>query len=481
MLLQVVELEDGNNMKILPDGTVEIRNKSTGATKVVKPDDLPSYGISYKTYQDELGAYNQSVKGITPESKADIKKKDTGREISQFLDTLEENYSQAGGATFGEGPLARILGKVEDIKGGLGMSDAASLYGNQKQGFAATLKSLTGDTGVLTDQDFERLQKLLPGLGSTPGEAKGAFNVLRSQLAAKTGEQPKETSINPEYKLGPTGNQVVDLLLGKSINTAKDIGKGIAANITEPTRQKAEQQAYATADALFTQAQKESDPVKKIALLRDAQNITQSQGQSAKEVAQSFSPDVQENPLLRGLTTGLEVTNVAALPGMASGVKDLLTNIPKSFNKQAIAEARSAAANLVDKKVSTQKFLEVGDKFVTQDPTAKKLWETQLRPALEGVKELSIPDLLEQTKVWNDAYTSAGKVGKTALAGINDALARAAKQVIRDEAPEVAKQTAKLAKLYGMENFFSKFGPALIGGAGATVGGYAAGKAIGAK
>lgn len=41
-------------MRILPDGTVEIKNKVTGETKIIQPADLPNYGISYSNYEKEL-------------------------------------------------------------------------------------------------------------------------------------------------------------------------------------------------------------------------------------------------------------------------------------------------------------------------------------------------------------------------------------------------------------------------------------------
>ncbi len=53
-------------MQILQDGTVQIRNKTTGATKIVNPSDLPNYGIPYTKYKAELDAYRASVLGENP-------------------------------------------------------------------------------------------------------------------------------------------------------------------------------------------------------------------------------------------------------------------------------------------------------------------------------------------------------------------------------------------------------------------------------
>ena len=44
-------------MRILPDGTVEIRNKRTGETKIVQPNELPNFGIPYSKFKTELDAF----------------------------------------------------------------------------------------------------------------------------------------------------------------------------------------------------------------------------------------------------------------------------------------------------------------------------------------------------------------------------------------------------------------------------------------
>lgn len=96
-------------------------------------------------------------------------------------------------------------------------------------------------------------------------------------------------------------------------------------------------------------------------------------------------------------------------------------------------------------------------------------------------KELSAADLLDQIKIWGDAYNSAGKVGKTALAGINDALYRAGRDLAAKTSPELAALTKEIAKGYAREKLFSKFGPAVIGGVGSALGGFAVGSAMGQK
>jgi len=48
-------------MRILPNGQVEITNFDTGEVRQVKPEELPSYGISYKAYSDLKGEVDKNA------------------------------------------------------------------------------------------------------------------------------------------------------------------------------------------------------------------------------------------------------------------------------------------------------------------------------------------------------------------------------------------------------------------------------------
>jgi hypothetical protein len=81
----------------------------------------------------------------------------------------------------------RLLGGLNSIRSTLGMFDEGTTYKDLKKGFTASLKSLTGDAGVLTDQDALRLQNLLPNLNSTPGEAERKWREIDKILSDKYG------------------------------------------------------------------------------------------------------------------------------------------------------------------------------------------------------------------------------------------------------------------------------------------------------
>jgi hypothetical protein len=73
----------------------------------------------------------------------------------------------------------------------------------------------------------------------------------------------------------------------------------------------------------------------------------------------------------------------------------------------------------------------------------------KLLSSLEG-KSFTVKEALERSTLWNQAYTGAGKVGKSAKAGVYNVMTRAIKNQIANLAPEVAKKTSELATTYAL-------------------------------
>src|SRR3990167_4509912 len=121
---------------------------------------------------------------------------------TNFIEILEKRFMSAGGGEYA-GPGARVSGAKKTIAGELGVDASSKTYNDARRGFAATLKQLTGDTGVLTENDYARLAGLLPGLGATPEEAQNKFSDLRTQIAAKFSGEPQPTGYQaPQSKGG---------------------------------------------------------------------------------------------------------------------------------------------------------------------------------------------------------------------------------------------------------------------------------------
>lgn len=505
-------------MNILPNGNVQIKNFQTGEVKEITPGELPTYGgdtllnqyiklkglektnesagfqvgsspslsttlptggdspffdsktpiktdtsptlpampsaYTREKYQADLtrdiqttgGKHATELKQLfeasnpqeDPVARDRRKSEQSSSAVMSFINSLENSYKGAGGATYGIGPGARVKGFSATMAGKFGMNEDAAVYNDSKEGFAATLKSLTGDTGVLTDQDFARLSKLLPSLGSTKKESIDKFNQLRDQISAKFGLDKTQTSFTPKVE-NTRGvlPSMVDVVAPRTV----DLAEKATADIKEQLKTGKYKNIV---DLLFPKSEKD------VGLVKDV------------------------------LPAGLEVgSNIVAAEGLMGGAKKLTGNIFGGKEKAIVA--RKALVETIKEKAPVKSLVETGDEYIKRDPTAKAIWKNTLRPALVKQKELSAADLLDQIKIWGDAYNSAGKVGKTALAGINDALYRAGRDLAAKTSPELAALTKEIAKGYAREKLFSKFGPAVIGGVGSALGGFAVGSAMGQK
>ena len=401
--------------------TLDEQNKVADTWKKAKGYDLFS---SSKPTAEEVGIKKQEVA--------------SGAAMG-LIKSLEAKFRESKGGTFGIGPGARIKGVIESGKGAVGLNESAKVYNDSKAGFAATLKTLTGDVGVLTDQDYARLAGLIPDLGATKKEATDKFNQLRDQVSAKFGVKTTETEYKPivENERGAIAS-LADVLFPGAVDYAE---KGIQGQL---------------------------------AVQKKPMSLTDILASGAGPLGVAASrPDIFKETIGPAFEVSSGLVAGGAIKNKVSGSWNLLNPKP------ALSQARNVAAQTIEKPVSLKPILEAGDKYVSRDPTATRLWNDILKPALEKQKDISISDLLKQNQVWNDAYTSAGKVGKTALAGLSDALARAGKEVIKQEAPEVAKLTAKLAGRYNIEKLLGRFGPAAVGAAGAVTGATILGKALG--
>ena len=144
-------------------------------------------------------------------SATENKNKDAYNASLNFINNLEKRYLQAGGGTFGKGLGARVKGLETGLQARLGYNDAAQIYLRERAGFAATLKQLTGDTGVMTQKDYQRLAGLVADLGATPVEATGLFDDLRNQLAAKFGGSATPSSLHEALTQPQTSSQTPGL------------------------------------------------------------------------------------------------------------------------------------------------------------------------------------------------------------------------------------------------------------------------------
>lgn len=439
--------------QILPDGRVSIYNSKTGQKAVVTPEELGNYNPAligdYQEKVQEQQAIKDAAESVAggnlkltdlpaedrasvskalQQSKskipADSKKASEINAVLNLVNNLEKNYQAAGGGEVDVPILSRIVGAKKDAEGALGFNDAANSYNRQKSGFAATLKGLTGDTGVLTDQDFARLSKLLPGLGAKPQEAKTLLNDLRSQIKAKYGGDLTQTTIKPDEK------NLVETLFPSTTQLAGEA----YSNFTNPTQYTKEE-----AEAKVNEVKNNMNPLQVI--------INAANG----------DPHAQE---LLGATG--EVTTAVGAPGVVKGAvtggKNLLGKV---LGNSGLNEARKAAAK--DVVVNTKSVIEAGDDYVKNiDPGAQRVWEI-LKPSLK--ETTSADELLQKITYWGDkAYTNSGDKRAITEGLLKSHLYKAGREAIAKDAPEIARLTTEMGKDMSRRKVVGK-GAGIVGGA----------------
>ena len=492
-------------MRILPDGTVEIKNSVTGETKIVKPQELGQYNPTliedYNKYQQAsqqqqnvsqgLPADYQKQQGVLQleKEKTNLKNQQAINPVEGIISSLENHYQNAGGGKY-TGPLGRILGKVKSIEGGVGLNSEVKTYEDLKTGFLAALKGLTGDVGILTDTDEARLAKLIPELGATPQESTNKFNDLRAQLAAKYGAKGQQTTINPGP--GEWGQSLVTKPVNELKNFAQDVGSGIAA----PGVIKSNDEQRIRGEQLLEQIKNEQDPKRKQLLIEQARGVFQRGSQEASNLAGEFSPDVNRNPIERGLSVGADVAQLAGIGSLLSGgvktavniakkpptISSLKNVLPTTFSKSAATAKRDALVKVADEantKFSGKPFQAAIDKLKANRPDLTKAIQSAVPENISG-KEFTTKTLVEKIADWSaGTYKGSGEVYSKQISAVNDLLAKTGRNLLRKQTPELAKQQALIHRLYGQHNILKFLGKTAAQAGAAGVGFGIGGKLMG--
>ncbi len=342
-------------------------------------------------------------------SAQDQKIKNSYSAAQNYITNLEKQYADAQGGQLGTGIEAGIKGAVKTVKGEIGYDPNARVYNLSRKGFTASLRDVTGDVGVLTQQDFERIAGLLPKLGYNPQEAIKQFNMVRSQIAAKYGQKVSDKTefsekLQPFVKEPNLGRELTNLLIPKT-------KEAITQKIPE----------YTTSGR--------SEP-------QQGESFLNYLGRTGKEEVSMAAP-----------VAGEIINNLLALSAgksIAGGVKGLVSG---GGPKAVIGKARDVAAQQASQNLASgSKIAEAGEKYLASDPLAKTYAE-KVGGAIKD-QVLTPVDLLDKLGVWNKAYSAAGRVGSSSKAGYYNALARAGKEEMQRIAPEVSKLTGKLNFLY---------------------------------
>lgn len=168
-------------MRILPDGTVEIINTRTKEPKIVKPADLPSYGIPYTAYEKELNAA-KNIGVVNQENTAPVlsaaqqTQKDALKMALSALEGAGVNLEKSGGAKGVMGIPATLpfIGQYLDPSG--------ASYHHTKVEIATQLaKAITGNSRPAITV-IDKYLESLPDVTDTPTYAKKKSEKLKNEL-----------------------------------------------------------------------------------------------------------------------------------------------------------------------------------------------------------------------------------------------------------------------------------------------------------
>ena len=170
----------------------------------------------------------------------------------------------------------------------------------------------------------------------------GESKIVSAEELSQYGMKAPNKIQNPLYN-AIKQNPIINFLIGGASNVAQDVGAGIR-NITEQPQL---QQQQATADQLAKQAYATNDPQQRTALLESANKVLQGVTQESRNITRQFTPQVNQNPLLRGAVAGAEIATTATIPGLAQSGAKLVAKAPQlasMLTKKGAANATTKAA-----------------------------------------------------------------------------------------------------------------------------------------
>ncbi len=197
-----------SELKAIEEGVATMQlDEATGTYKVV-PKKIGSGDGKVLGYVDQLqNGTAKSIKDVPAEDRGavveylksnnidiyQLQKNREGKSAMNLIgglynDFYGENGRGSGDDLSGKGLLSLgIPSLIIRGRAAMGLGKAAN-YKSTKDALVASLKSITGDNGVLTDQDVERINKLMPNAGANPDYAQRQWEKVNKILVDKYGK-----------------------------------------------------------------------------------------------------------------------------------------------------------------------------------------------------------------------------------------------------------------------------------------------------
>lgn len=475
-------------MRILQDGTVEIRNKKSGEVKIIKPEELPNYGIPYSKFATEReAAASLGMPGAEPLvtkpkelTEAQQAREDAGGLVTDAKNLLKTKPNIKTGF---------IAGPAEQIKAKFNKADQDTLtFNTMVSSLMASIAKARAGTSF-TPNEEAMLKKYAPAIGDSLQELNTKLDMLDKYVfnkGKKTTEavpvvnQPVSATGNPpQVPLTPqptnTGNPIMDMLMAAS-NSAKQ-----AVVETDPIKkqQLLQQSRMSDAEARGARGQGEqpSPLVQSAGKLQEFLGKSEalpaaystlasviSGGNSAaagggaavgERLKQMLATGNTGKGLLEQYIPTAKQTGGMAIKGAEYAALNKILSVggkyvseaisAKTLNPTKIAGFMREKATEITPILNTSKIAAAGEKWAKLDPAASPIWDT-LKPAIK--KNMPTKDVLDVLTEWgNRTWTATGKQKDKAAASLMKKLYAAGRETIKDQAPKVAEYTTRLRQL----------------------------------
>jgi len=513
--------------KILDDGRVEIYNSKTGQVKQVTPEELPAY--SPTLVGDYLKIKNKAVTPV--EELANVKAKqeleniktgglETGTSEQLFKKASASRAVKEMESTYGRGD-AENVGTNKDISlsGSSGISRGVTKVKRAVAGFLGINPTLTEDInkyrsqraiaiGMLTqafgsgtpqEGESKRLIESAPDINSTNAEAEAWFEGVRNLIGQKDTETSTEKKkAEPEKETGILEkgfNTFVKEPATQIYNVAKDIGTGVSLNSGEI--QSAIDDLSKTATQAEQLAKSTDDPEQKAKYQKMAQETRDKIDKITGDVTGSFSEDIGQSNIERGLRTGVNIGAAAEAPALLGiGKKLISTGVEKAPSiTKAVVKSPKEIINKVNpfnivsnkRKVAVKALEDAGVvidetkiaedlvNYVDKAPlTMKKKVQQYALDAIDRFKNpsASITETLENLTSANEsAFLQSGNAGRATASKVEKLVGDSIRKQLAEKAPDVAAANKAFEMLYKGKKAikYLKF-PAALTGAGKLIG-----------
>lgn len=340
-------------MQIQPDGTVKIDRKVNGRvveSKVVKPEDLPNYGISYTEYKTQKDAYESLQSGESKilkdtQDKELAKNQIAAESAKGVLTALQDRGNKEGLNTaisdfnskiaFGEGGKA-VSGVEKSLLSGKLVNQEThnpNILQRTAGFFTGTTPNPT--TSVTEDEAGIRQKAIAAILRANPKADVSQYAAASTPDLVQASQEPM--SVGGFVK--NVGQDVVDMGINAPMSAARNLAGATFEGLRAANLGSQEKDANAQADqliALSKQIRAEKDPVKRQALIDQSRQVGNQAYKTSQGLEASTSvndpfvnlPDIPSDPSKSGLqnagnvllNTGKQVaTEAGATVGLKAG------------------------------------------------------------------------------------------------------------------------------------------------------------------